>query len=68
MTKAVISIPEDKDRSFYLKLLKKMGIKVRILSEDEMEDIVLGKLIDEGKTGEMVSREEVFRELGKNGR
>ena len=66
MTKAVISIPEDKDRSFYMKLFKKMGIKVKFLSDQLSEDILFGKLIEEGATGENVSREEVFKALDKN--
>ena len=67
MRKAIISIPENKDEEFYLKLFKKMGIKVRFLSDEEMEDIVLGKMIEEGKTGESVSEEEVLKAL-RNGR
>ena len=68
MRKAVISFPEDKDKSFYVKLFKKMGISVRFLSDDDAEDMMLGKMIEEGKTGEFVSREEVFKALDKNGR
>ena len=40
MTKAVISIPEDRDKSFYMKLFKKMGIKVRFLSDELTEDVL----------------------------
>ena len=68
MTKAVISIPEDKDKSFYMKLFKKMGIRVKFLSDDLTEDILFGKMIGEGDTGETVSREEVIKALDKNDR
>ncbi len=68
MANAVISIPGDKDKSFYTKLFKKMGIKIRFLSDELTEDIIFGKMIEEGITGEIVSWEEVFKALDKNGR
>jgi hypothetical protein len=72
MIKAVISIPVAKDKNFYLKLFRKMGIKIRFLNDGEkkistLEDILIGKMIEEGKTGEAVSKKEVFKALEKNG-
>ena len=63
MRKAIISIPESKDEAFYLKLFKKMGVKVRFLSDEQIEDVIFGKLIKEGITGESVSEEEVLKTL-----
>ena len=63
MRKAIIAIPENKNDEFYRMLFNKMGIKVRFLSDEEMEDIVLGKMIEEGRTGETVSEQEVLKAL-----
>lgn len=67
MRKAIISIPGNADEEFYRTLFEKMGVKVRFLSDEEMEDIILGKMIEEGKTGKRVSEEVVLKELHKNG-
>ena len=52
-----------------LKLLKalaeKLGAKVTSISKSEIEDFALGKLMDQEKTGEIVSRDSVFKYLGK---
>lgn len=52
-----------------LKLLKalaeKLGAKVTRISKSEIEDFALGKLMDQEKTGEIVSRDSVFKHLSK---
>lgn len=46
-----------------LSLAKKLGTKVHIIKEEQYEDFVFGNMIENAKTGELVSREEVFKKL-----
>ena len=48
-----------------LELAKKLGIKTRLLSDSEEEDIQLGLLMKEVKTGKLASRNEVVDKLKK---
>jgi len=66
MKTAIINIKNKEDENFLKALFRKMKIKARILSVEEMEDIVLGKMIDEGMKGETVSEKSVMRLLKKN--
>jgi hypothetical protein len=42
---------------------EKMGIKTKYLSEEEIEDMGLGKAIMEGKTGEYIDTDEFLKSL-----
>ncbi|MGB3588558.1 MAG: hypothetical protein WBA23_18570 [Tunicatimonas sp.] len=44
-------------------LLKKMNIAAEILSEEDLEDQLLLKAMDEKRSGSFVSEEEVMKEL-----
>lgn len=44
-------------------LAEKMGEKATVLSESQMEDLALGKLMNKVKTGKSVSRELIMKEL-----
>lgn len=44
-------------------LAEKMGEKATILSESQMEDLSLGRLMNKVKTGKNVSRESVMKAL-----
>ena len=63
MEGAILHTNSDKDLSLILQLAKKLGITVRKLSKDEMEDYGLSIAISEGKTGEYVDTETFLREL-----
>ena len=45
------------------KLLKKINIAAEILSEEDLEDKLLLKAMDEKRSGSFVSEEEVMKEL-----
>jgi len=45
------------------KLAKKLGNKVISINEEEYEDFALGKMMDESKTGQTATREEVMKKL-----
>lgn len=46
-------------------LAKELGMKLRVLSETEEEDLKLGNLMKSVKTSELVSEDEVLKALRK---
>jgi hypothetical protein len=52
------------------KLLKKLAVQlgavVTNLKDEQYEDFMLGTMMDSEKTGEIVSREEIFKKLKEN--
>ena len=61
-----IIIKGDTDNNKILaKLAKKLGNKVISINEEEYEDFALGKMMDESKTGQTATREEVMKKLKK---
>ena len=67
MTTMLVSIPE-KEKSFFMSLIKKLHIKSKVLSEEEKEDAWFSKMIDEAEEeGGEVSEEEILKTLKRNG-
>ena len=64
---AVVIKIDDKNNRLIAKLVKELGGKVISINEEQYEDLVLGTLMDEEKTGESVSREEVMKKLRNEG-
>ncbi|MFV0265593.1 MAG: hypothetical protein ACK5HT_00495 [Draconibacterium sp.] len=64
---AVVIKIDDKNNRLIAKLVKELGGKVISINEEQYEDLVLGTLMDEEKTGETVSREEVMKKLRNEG-
>ena len=61
-----IVIQADKRKSRLIaKLAEELGGKVYDVSNDIMEDIALGNLMNNVKTNELVSREKIFEKLHK---
>jgi hypothetical protein len=46
-------------------LLKKMNVAVKLISDEEKEDLGMGLLMKEAKGSPKVSRESVMRQLGR---
>ena len=46
-------------------LAKKLGINVKVLSEEEQEDLALFELMENSRTGEFVEEELIFKKLKK---
>lgn len=65
MKTLVIKVP-DKDEELFLALLKRLGFRSHLLSEDEKEDAALAKWIHEGLKSEEVSEETILATLKKN--
>lgn len=67
MTTMLVNIPE-KERSFFMALIKKLHIKSKVLSEEDKEDIWFLKMIDEAEDeGGEVSEEAIMKTLKRNG-
>lgn len=66
MKTVIVNVPA-KDQDLFNALLKKLGFKSRVVSEDEKEETALAKWIDEGMESEDVSEETVFATLRKHG-
>ncbi len=49
----------------FAELAKRLGLKTAKLSLEEMEDIALGKAMEEGKKSGLVSEEAVMKTLHK---
>ncbi|MDN3582842.1 hypothetical protein [Mucilaginibacter flavus] len=62
---ATIIIQSDSSDNLDLiaKLAKKLGDKVSTLTDEQSEDIALGKIIDKVKTGKSVSRDAIMKKL-----
>jgi len=60
---AIIIKGDTENNKILAKLAKKLGNKVISINEEEYEDFALGKMMDENKTGQTTSREEVIRKL-----
>ncbi|HCN85212.1 MAG TPA: hypothetical protein DIT07_16580 [Sphingobacteriaceae bacterium] len=63
MESAILSGKSKKDLQLLVELAEKLGIKARILSAEEKEDLVLGKAIKEGRTGEIIDTDEFLKSL-----
>jgi aspartokinase len=66
MKTIIVNVP-DSDESLFNSLVKKLGFKSRIVSEEEKEEIALAKWIEDGMKSEDVSEEKVFSTLRKHG-
>ena len=65
MTTAVISSKSKKDIAAFCDFAKKMGLKAKILTEEEKEDKAFFALIQEGLKTKTVSRASVMKILHK---
>jgi len=63
MESAIISGKSKKDIQLLITIAERMGIKAKFLSEEDLEDIGLGKAILEGKTGEFIDADEFLKTL-----
>ena len=65
MTTIVLKIP-DKKENYFLNLFKKHHLKSHIIEEEEDEDLI-AKWIDEGMKSGEVSKEKIYATLRKHG-
>lgn len=60
---AIIIKADDQGNKILSELAKKLGADVLTLNDKQFEDIALGTLMENQKTGQTVRREEIFRKL-----
>ncbi|MEZ4825750.1 MAG: hypothetical protein R3C61_05565 [Bacteroidia bacterium] len=65
MVNVIFSGESEADIKLLIKLARKIGIKTRVLSTEEWEDLGLGLAIEDGKTGEFVNTAEFLKKLRK---
>ena len=57
MQTALFTSEKEADLQLLLELANRLGIKTRVLDEEEMEDLGLVHAIEAGKTGEFVNKD-----------
>lgn len=60
---AIIVKSDKKGNKILKELAERLGANVINLNDDQFEDFLLGKEMDLKKTGELVSREEIFKKF-----
>ncbi len=60
---ALFTSEKEADLQLLLELANRLGIKTRVLDEEEMEDLGLVHAIEAGKTGEFVDTEDYLKKL-----
>ncbi|MEQ9102728.1 MAG: hypothetical protein RIF36_19130 [Imperialibacter sp.] len=65
MKAAILSSDSDSDMKLLIELANKLGIKTKILSGEDAEDLAMAYLIDEAKTGEYVDTQDFISNLRK---
>ena len=63
---AIIIRANQKSSKLLKELAVQLGAVVTNLKDEQYEDFMLGTFIDSEKTGEIVSREEIFKKLNEN--
>lgn len=63
MRTVILNADSQSDLNLLLQFAKRLGIKAKVLSKEDMEDHVFAQMIDEEKTGEDVSRDEIMKKL-----
>jgi hypothetical protein len=62
----IVNVP-DKDKNLLTSLLKKLGLKSRLIRDNEKEEVALAKWIDEGMKTEEVNKKTIQSTLRKHG-
>lgn len=63
---AIIIRADQKSNKLLKELAVQLGVAVTNVKDEHYEDFMLGTLMDSEKTGEIVSREEIFKKLKEN--
>ena len=63
---AIIIRADQKSSKLLKELAVQLGAVVTNVKDEHYEDFMLGTLMDSEKTGDLVSREEIFKKLKEN--
>jgi len=65
MNSAILTTNSNKDLQLLIELAKKIGIKAKLLTDEQMEDYGLLQAIKNGKTGEFIDTDKFLKDLKK---
>jgi len=65
MEAVILNSDSKSDMKLLLELAKKIGIKARVITESEIEDIGLASAIKQGRTNEYIDNEAFLKKLRK---
>lgn len=65
MKTAILSSESDSDIKLLIELANKLGIKTKILTAEDAEDLAMVYAIEKGKTGEYVDTQNFVKSLRK---
>ncbi len=65
MDTLIINTKKSGNAELILELVKKLGEEGKILSQEEQEDFLLGRIMEAESTGKDVSKEAILKQLGK---
>jgi hypothetical protein len=60
---ALVIKADNKSKKIISELVKKLGGNVMSINDEQLENIVFGKMIQDSKSGELVSKDEVIKSL-----
>lgn len=63
--KAIVIKADNENTRILRELAKKLGANVLNINEEQFEDLALGSLMDNVKTGKTVSRESIMKKLNR---
>lgn len=63
MKTAILSSESDADIKLLIELANKLGIKTKVLTEEDAEDLAMVYAIEKGKTGEYVDTQDFIKNL-----
>jgi hypothetical protein len=66
MTGLFITVENKTDLKLFTDLAKRIGVKVKTMSNEELMDIGLLKAMEDGRNTKFVTREEIMEKLHKN--
>jgi hypothetical protein len=67
MTGLILTAPDKTDLKLISDLAKKLGIKAKTISDEELLDLGLLKAMEEGRKSKFVPKDRIMMKLSKNG-
>jgi hypothetical protein len=66
MAALIIESNNSKNLKLIAELAKQLGSRVKSVSLENMEDFIFGEMINESKTGDLISKEDLLKTLQNN--
>lgn len=65
MSTVILNADNKSDLNLLLQFAKRLGIKAKVLSKEDIEDHIFGQIMAEDRTGENTDREEIMKKLSE---